>query len=52
MCIRNVLRDVVVMGITFFAAAVCAVLRKLAYSDFICIVYCCLFPVVPPSEAG
>jgi len=40
------------VGITFFAAEVCAVLRKLAYLDVICIVYPSLFPVVPPSEAG
>jgi hypothetical protein len=43
---------VVVVGITSFAAEVCAVLRKLAYLYFICIVYPSLFPVVPPSEAG
>jgi hypothetical protein len=41
----------VVVGIAFFAAEVCAVLRKLAYLDFICIVYPSLLPVAP-SEAG
>lgn len=39
-------RDYILCGRSY------AVLRNLAYLDFICIVYSSLFPVAPPSEAG